>query len=67
MLDQSFQNLVEAAVEMHTETIKCPKCERVQTAQVTRRAEDPFPVYLHECEQCGYVIMESEWEEVFDA
>lgn len=23
---------------------------------------DPFPSYVHECEACGYLITESEWE-----
>lgn len=47
-----------------SETIKCPNCGHVQKAQVTWKQGNPFPTYIHECVQCGYVIMESEWEEV---
>lgn len=45
----------------HTETIKCPKCNAVQTATVEHTI--PFYSYVHDCE-CGYTIMESEWERV---
>lgn len=44
--------------------VKCPQCGQKQKAEVTRQEGDPFPIYFHECENCGYVIMESEWEEV---
>jgi hypothetical protein len=27
----------------------------------------PFPAYVHDCEACGYTIMESEWEKVPNA
>lgn len=49
------------------ETIKCPECGKVQTAQVHFEDWMPFPAYVHDCEVCGYTIMESEWERVTNA
>lgn len=46
------------------ETIKCPRCNKVQAAQVRFEDGAPFPAYVHDCEACGYTIMESEWEVV---
>jgi hypothetical protein len=45
-----------------TEIIKCPECETQQRAEV----EDawPWPIYVHECFNCKYIIMESEWQKV---
>jgi len=45
----------------HEERIICPKCEQEQAATVEEMW--PFPFLVHRCE-CGYVIMESEWERV---
>jgi hypothetical protein len=44
----------------HQETIICPSCEREQVATV----EHTWPWYscVHICNECGYTIMESEWE-----
>ena len=42
-------------------TIKCPECGRIQKAEVT--AGYPWNIYVHHCE-CGYIITESEWEEI---
>ena len=47
-------------MEYHEETIICPKCGKVQVAKVEHTA--PFYSYVHECEKCGYTILESEWE-----
>ena len=43
-----------------TVRIVCPECGHIQYANV----EDtiPFPTYIHECERCKYIIMESEWQ-----
>jgi hypothetical protein len=49
------------------ETIKCPECGKVQSAQVHFKGWMPFPAYGHDCESCGYTIIESEWERVPDA
>ena len=46
------------------ETIMCPQCDHVQAAQVHFEDWMPFPAYVHDCEACGYTIMESEWERV---
>lgn len=46
------------------ETIRCPQCEHVQVAQIHFDDRMPFPAYVHDCEACGYTIMESEWERV---
>jgi hypothetical protein len=45
--------------ERHEETIICPSCKREQVATVEHKW--PFNAYVHNCE-CGYTIMESEWE-----
>ena len=42
--------------------IKCPECGTMQDAIVEHTL--PFSTYVHFCEKCGYVIMESEWEEI---
>lgn len=44
--------------------IKCPECGTIQDAIVEHTF--PFSTYVHHCENCGYVIMESEWEEIKD-
>lgn len=46
----------------HMETIWCPQCETEQDAQVEETA--PWWTFLHNCEECGYLIMESEWNKV---
>ena len=46
------------------ETIRCPECGKVQEAQVHFEDWMPFPAYVHDCEACGYTIMESEWDRV---
>jgi Zn ribbon nucleic-acid-binding protein len=44
--------------------IICPKCGEMQHAAVTWGEPDPYPTYVHECIACGYIITESEWDEV---
>lgn len=44
--------------------IICPECGREQNAQVLETSL--WNIYVHTCERCGYVIMESEWETVDD-
>ena len=39
--------------------IICPECNKIQTATVELTL--PFFTYIHECEECKYLIMESEW------
>ena len=41
--------------------IICPECNSIQDAVI----EDawPFPIYVHKCTGCEYIIMESEWNE----
>jgi len=46
----------------HIEKIKCPECLTVQNAKVEHTR--PFYTYVHHCEKCGLIIMESEWKEV---
>lgn len=46
-------------VEFHSEKIRCPKCNKLQLAKV--RHTTPFYTFIHNCEKCGYTIMESEW------
>ena len=47
-------------MENNKETIICPNCGTIQEATVDR--DVPFAVLIHDCEKCGYKIMESEWE-----
>ena len=46
----------------HAERIRCPECGQEQDATVQHTR--PFWTYVHDCEKCGYTIMESEWEVV---
>lgn len=46
----------------HKETIRCPECGCVQEAVVEHTR--PWYTYIHFCDECGYCIMESEWETV---
>ena len=48
----------------HLETIICPNCGREQTATVQHT--NPWWTRIHNCD-CGYTIMESEWEQVCPA
>jgi predicted phage gp36 major capsid-like protein len=70
LLDPVDGNVVSAMVRLrdllavspsHTERIICPSCKREQVATVEHKW--PFYSYVHFCE-CGYTIMESEWERV---
>ena len=47
---------------IRTEKIECPECYTVQEANVTYRDGDPFPAFIHHCEKCHHIIMESEWQ-----
>nr|DAV31840.1 MAG TPA: ASCH domain protein [Caudoviricetes sp.] len=40
--------------------IECPECGSIEIA-VEDYTTEPFPTFLHSCNNCGYVIMESEW------
>lgn len=51
-------------VASHKEYIICPKCGSVQEAVVKHTL--PFHTYIHTCTECGYTILESEWNEVCD-
>ncbi len=43
--------------------IKCPKCGAIELATIDTTTL-PWWAYVHFCEKCGYVIMESEWDTV---
>lgn len=49
-------------IKYHIETIKCPECSLVQEAKVEYTF--PWNTFVHDCIQCNYVIMESEWHKV---
>jgi len=55
----------QMAIYQRKVNIRCPLCQRIQPAQVVLYDGDPYPTYIHECE-CGYIITESEWDEVSD-
>lgn len=44
-------------------TIECPECGLIQPAVVNCNTA-PFNTYIHDCKHCGYLIQESEWNEV---
>ena len=46
--------------ESHLEIIKCTECGFIQPAKVLHTI--PFGTFIHECKNCKYTIMESEWE-----
>ena len=46
------------------ELIECPECKTVQWASIKENPDFPFASYIHDCQDCGYTIMESEWNEV---
>ena len=46
--------------DKHTEIIICPECLLVQEAEILHTI--PFDTYIHICTQCGYTIMESDWQ-----
>lgn len=48
------------------ETIRCPKCSKMCKAIVEWDEDFPFASYVHNCEHCGYIIMESEWNRIGD-
>jgi len=43
--------------------IRCPECGKTCDA-VEDLSTWPWATLIHECEHCGYIIMESEWERV---
>ena len=51
-------------VILREEIISCPKCGMHQNAKVKYQNHDLFPTFVHECVNCKYVILESEWEVV---
>ena len=42
------------------EQIVCPECEAEQTGTIDLTTW-PWNTYIHTCTNCGYLIMESEW------
>lgn len=46
----------------HEETILCPECGSKEKAFVSYT--NIFNVYIHECKNCDYTIMESEWDKI---
>jgi len=49
---------------LQIDRIICPMCGQVCEAEVTESW--PWPSFTHQCEHCGYWIMESEWELVLE-
>ncbi len=41
-------------------TIICPECGSLEDANI--KVGIPWNTYIHECSECKYVIMESEWD-----
>ena len=43
----------------HTETILCPECGSLENATVEQSI--PWWIYIHECKNCDFIIMESDF------
>lgn len=43
--------------------VECPECGSIEIA-VEDYTTAPFPTFLHSCNKCGHMIMESEWNVV---
>ena len=48
------------AKQTYNEWIVCPECKTSQEATI--EVGIPWNTYIHECEKCKYVIMESDWQ-----
>lgn len=46
----------------HIEYIICPNCQSIQIAEVEHTI--PWWGYTHICNECEYMTMESEWQNV---
>jgi RNase P subunit RPR2 len=57
------EHVADLHVVVTYERIVCPQCETVQGAAV-QRFSAIWPVYVHMCMTCGFVITESEWNSV---
>ena len=55
---------IRSVMNTHNEVIECPECKTVQWAEVEHT--EPFYSYVHECDNCKLVIMESEWKKITD-
>ena len=44
---------------MNEEKITCPECWTQQIAEI--KDTEIFPVYIHHCIKCEFIIMESDW------
>lgn len=51
-------------VEQEPVQIVCPDCGAIEQAYAVLYEGTPFWTYIHECTNCGYIISESEWEEL---
>lgn len=47
---------------MRIEIIICPNCGKLVRGEITTFDWFPFDGYYGYCENCGYIILESEWE-----
>lgn len=59
------QIIMSASTPTRTEFIICPKCQNVCKATVTLTI--PLATYIHHCEHCHYIIMESEWDGISES
>lgn len=59
-----FMEKVNIDMEVKKVLIECPICKETCDAEVVSMDYEPFSEYIHECEFCGHMITESEWEEV---
>lgn len=73
-LDEGHENIIEKKYHRyeiggeyfsdgsHKELITCPNCEHVQEAKVDHTSI--WNIYVHDCDKCKYLIMESEWNPI---
>lgn len=51
-------------MEKFYEVIQCDNCDTIQVAMVKHYEDHEWPLYVHECENCGHIILESEWNNI---
>lgn len=65
-LQAELTSLQAKTDNIKSEEIECPSCNKRQQAQIICGKGDPWPILVHKCTQCQYVITESEWNAVKD-
>lgn len=51
---------------LEVELIECPECLACSYADVYHEVGMPWPILVHTCPCCSYIIMESEWRTIME-